>query len=98
MKKFNFDNIVLSFMLGIIAPMLTFLLYYLINYNYMPIYTFINFIKLGNLFKPIISLCILSNLAIFYLYIWKNKYKGTRGVIYSTFIWAAFVIYLNFNT
>ena len=98
MKDIDFDKTWLGILLGLMAPLFAFMLYYFINYNFMTFRNFINFMKLGDTYTPIISLCVLANLAVFYLFIWKNRYKGTRGVLISTFIWAGFIVYLKFFT
>ena len=98
MKNFDWDKTWIGILLGLIAPFIALLLYYLINYRYMTIPGFINFMRLGEMYTPVITLCVLSNLGVFYLFIWKEKYKGARGVLTSTFIWGAFVVYLKFFT
>jgi hypothetical protein len=98
MKDIDFDKTWIGTFLGLLAPFIAFVLYYLINYRYMTISGFINFMKIGDIFTPVISLCVLVNLGVFYLFIWKEKYIGARGVLASTFIWATFVVYLKFFT
>ena len=98
MKNFDFDKTWIGILLGLIAPFIAFVFYYLINYRYMKIPAFINFMKLGDTYTPVVTLCVLANLGVFYLFIWKEKYKGARGVLASTFVWGAFVIYLKFLT
>lgn len=98
MKNIDFDKTWIGLILGLIGPFIAFVIYYFINYSYMTVSSFINYLKLGDTYTPIISLCVLVNLAIFYLFIWKEKYRGTRGVLASTFIWAIFVMYLKFLT
>jgi len=98
MKNIDFDKTWIGIILGIAAPMIAFILYYLINYRFMKVGNFIDYMKLGETYTPVITLCVLANLGVFYLFIWKEKYKGARGVLASTFIWAAFVLYLKFFT
>lgn len=83
---------------GLAAPFVAFSLYYLINYHYMSIRGFINNMIIGETYTPVISMCVLANLAVFYPFIWKEKWNGARGVIASTFIWAGFVVFLKFFT
>lgn len=98
MKDIDLDKLWIGFFAGLLAPVLTFVFYYLINYRNMPVYRFINYLKLGDTYTSIITLCLLANLGVFYLFIWKNKYKGARGVLGATFIWAAVIMYLKFFT
>ena len=96
MKNIDVDKNWIGFIAGLFAPFITLLLYYLINYHYMTIRGFVNYLKLGDTYTPLISLCILANLAVFYPFIWKEKYNGARGVLAATFFWAAIVLYLKF--
>lgn len=98
MKNIDLDKTWIGLVLGLFAPLIALFLYYFINYRYMTINGFINYLKLGDTYTPLISLCVLANLAVFYLFIWKEKYQGTRGVLVATFIWAGIVIYLKFLT
>jgi hypothetical protein len=98
MKEIDFDKLWIGIVAGLLAPLLAFTLYYVINYWNMPLGRFISYLKLGDTYTAIVTLCLLSNLAIFYLFIWRKKYNGARGVLAATFIWAAFVMYLKFFT
>ena len=96
MKQIDFDKTWIGLIIGLFAPFITFLLYYEINYHYMTIRGFINTLKLGDTYTPVLSLCVLANLGVFYLFLWKEKYKGTRGVLGATFVWAGIILYLKF--
>ena len=98
MKNIDFDKTWIGLIAGLIAPVIALLLYYLINYRFMTIKNFINYLELGDTYTPVISLSVLANLGVFYLFIWKEKYKGARGVLAATFIWAGLVLYLKFFT
>jgi hypothetical protein len=98
MKNIDWDKTWIGLALGIAAPMIALSVYYLVNYNYMTISGFINYMKLGDTYTPVISLCVLANLAPFYLLVNKEKYAGTKGVLGATFIWAGFIVYLKFLT
>lgn len=96
MKNIDWDKIWIGLLLGLTAPLLVFVLYYLINYHYMKVDAFINYLRLGDTYTPLISLCVLANLLPFYLLINKEKYEGTKGVLGATFIWAAVIVFLKF--
>jgi len=98
MKNINWDKTWIGLLLGLIGPSIAFTIYYLINYSYMKIPEFIDYMKLGNTYTPLVSLCVLTNLLPFYLLINKEKYAGTKGVLGATFIWAGLIIFLKFFT
>lgn len=98
MKNFDWDKKLVGFVVGILAPTIALLVYYLVNYRYMNIGEFIDYLRLGQTYTPLISLCVLSNLLPFYLLINKEKYDGTKGILAATFIWAGIIIILKFFT
>ncbi len=98
MKNIDFDKTWIGFFIGLIAPCGAFVLFYLIKYRYMSVDRYIEFMKIGDIYTPIISLCVLVNLGIFYLFLNKEKFNGAKGVIASTFVWAALIVYLKFFT
>lgn len=85
MKNFDWDKTWIGLALGISTPVLVYTVYYLLVYN-------------SGIKKMNISLCIATNLIPFYIYQKKEKYKGLKGVLISTFIWAAVIVYLTFFT
>lgn len=59
---------------------------------------FYNYVAEAKTASSITSLCVLANLLIFYIFIQTEKYKSTKGVLLSTFIYAGLVCYLKFFT
>ena len=98
MKTINFNKTWIGIFLGLLTPSLVLLLYYMINFGYLTISGFMKYLQLGDTYTPLISLCVLGNLAVFYPFIWKEKWKGAKGVLAATFIWTAIVLFLKFFT
>jgi hypothetical protein len=98
MKNIDWDKMWIGLVLGLSAPLIAFSGYYLINYRYMKISAFIDYLRLGDTYTPLVSLCVLSNLLPFYILINKEKYQGTKGVLAATFIWAGVIVFLKFFT
>lgn len=98
MKNIDFDKMWIGAVLGFFAPFIALTGYYLINYHYMSVPKFIEYLRIGDTYTPLVSLCVLANLVAFYPFIWKEKWNGARGVIASTFIWASIVVFLKFFT
>lgn len=92
-KKRRFDSIWFGTAVGISAPLITFLLYYLILHSYMPIVGFINYLRGGDIFVATMSLCVIPNLLLFYIFIWTNRDKSSKGIILATLIYAFWVAY-----
>ncbi|MCX6296257.1 MAG: hypothetical protein NTX97_09350 [Bacteroidetes bacterium] len=85
MKNFDWDKTWIGLMLGIATPIIIYAIYYLLVYD-------------TGIKKMNVSLCIATNLIPFYFYQKLEKYKGLKGVLISTFIWAAVVVYFTFFT
>lgn len=97
MKNFDWDKLWIGLILGLLMPSLAFIIYYFVKYSYMTVDRFINYLILGDTYTAIVSLCVLSNLAAFYPFIWKQKWKAARGVLGATFIWALLIVILKFS-
>lgn len=98
MKNIDWDKAWIGFCFSLVMPIVAFAGYYLINYRYMTIPHFINYLRMGETYTPLISLSVLANLLPFYLFINKERYAATKGVIGATFLWAALIIGLKFMT
>lgn len=83
----GWDRMWVGAVLGFVAPLLIFGVYYL--RNIVSIRLFIK--EMGDTLTAVMSLCVLANLGIFYLFLQKEFYKGARGVILATMLYAAAV-------
>lgn len=90
MKK---DAFLTGFIPGIILPWIGFYLYYLLFFRYMGFYSFINHISRVNMIVSVLSLGVILNLVLFFFFYQKELDRSARGVIASTFIYAAVVVY-----
>jgi len=89
--KQKYDSIVLGTVLGLLAPMTVFIIYYLVGYRGMRLFSFIHYLTVGEIFLPILSLCVTINLLIFFIFIWTKRDKSARGVLQATFVYAIYV-------
>jgi hypothetical protein len=94
--KSNYNSIKLGLLLGIIAPMLAMLILYFIMFNGNSFQELINTLVSKRVFTKIISLCVIPNLALFFLFLNKYYYSTARGILMSTFIFALFVFITKF--
>ncbi len=90
------DTTLFGLVLGVLSPVLVMLSYYFIYRSYMTLDGFIRFICFGGTLSARISLCVIINLGIFFLFIWKEKYSSARGIIIATFLYAGLIVYLKF--
>lgn len=94
--NFNWDKIWLGLLAGLVAPFIGFLGYYQLHFAGMGIPYFINYLIQGKVYTPMVSLSVVANLPVFFIFIWTNKNQSARGVLFSTFIYAAIVVYLKY--
>lgn len=94
--KTKYDNVALGSILGFVMPLAGLFMFYKIQYNFLTIIEFINRIVAVNIHTELISLFVIINLLIFFIFIWLHAYFSARGVLLSTFIYAGIVIFLKY--
>ena len=97
MKKTDkYDQLVLGLILGTILPMLAFIITWLIAEGGSLGDYIQRFQKMGRV-SSLISLSAIPNLLLFFIFIWLNKYKSARGVIFATFLLAFAMLIVKFT-
>lgn len=79
---------------GLIIPLVSFFLFYLFRYGHIPFFEFLKYVWFRDILAPLMSLNILPNLLIFYIFIRKNYLFSARGVLLATFIFAGIILLL----
>lgn len=77
--------------LGLIIPIITFFLIYLIVYPKHSLITYYEMITAKKFFSQILSLAVIPNIGLFFLFIWTNRLSAARGVLAATIILALIV-------
>ena len=91
----KFDSIVLGLVLGLIFPLVATILYQKIMF---PGYEYDDFLFRAFLIGvhiKVISVCVFPNLLIFFVFIWTNRLKSSRGVLLATLIYALVIFGIN---
>ncbi len=91
------DNLKLGILLGILAPVLTMLVIYLVQFTEHNFKELIDVLISKRVFTKIVSLCVIPNLALFFLFLNKNNFKSARGVLLATIFFALFVFITKFT-
>jgi hypothetical protein len=96
MVKERFDKTALGFGIGFILPALVLFIYYLVTQtgNHAGFFEFVSVSRTMNLLGPGLSLCVIFNLAAFFLFLQKEMYKAARGVLFATIVYAIYIFYL----
>lgn len=95
--KDKYDSTILGTIVGILAPVIAFMIYYLVRYRGMYFPAYIHYLYSGGTFLPILSLCVIPNLLIFFIFIWTKRDKSARGVLQATIAFAVFVGIMKLN-
>jgi hypothetical protein len=90
--KNRFDHILIGLSLGIVAPLIVLYAFYLKVFYYITFSHFIVKMSYLGLQTKIISLCVIANLLVFFIFIWTNKYKSANGIIMATFLYTFLVL------
>ncbi len=90
------DHLYLGLAIGILFPFIAYFIYYLYGYRFMSIPVFIGHQKYNGLLLSNIRLCMIANLVPFFLFIYTERMKSARGILFSMFIWAGILGYLTY--
>lgn len=91
------NNLKLGLVLGILAPVLTMLIIYLVQFSDYGVKELVDMLVTKNVFTKIVSLCVIPNLALFFIFLNKNYFYSARGVLLATVLFAAFVFITKFT-
>lgn len=95
-KRSRFDSLKLGLMLGIVVPLVAVLIFYLWSFTKVPLSYFFKYTIQINALTKLISLCVIPNLLFFFLYLRKNYYLTSRGILMATFLWTIFAFVFKF--
>ncbi len=97
-EKKSFNSIMAGFIPGLIVPVIAAYLFYLAQNSAMRFSEFSHFIVYifkYHLASKVMSVALVANLAVFFLFLQTNRYKSSRGVIAATLLYAlATLIYM----
>jgi hypothetical protein len=90
------DSLILGIFSGLIGPVVGVLVFYFVNFSNSEFSNFFRMAAAQNLLSPLLSLCAVINLGIFFLFIRINHLNSARGIILSTFLYGLIIIGLKF--
>jgi hypothetical protein len=89
------DNFKLGVILGLIAPMIIFILLYYIKFSSYEFDKFLEVFRKENRLITFFSVwCLVGNIAVFTLYINTNKYQTAKGVFVVTLLYGVMFLFL----
>jgi hypothetical protein len=91
----RFDNMLWGLIPGIILPLTTLIIIWVIRYDGGFLQFLKDFQQIGLLSKAV-SLAAIPNLLLFFLFIWTDRTFSSRGVIFATLVVAFLMLVLKF--
>lgn len=94
----KFNQVYLGVIYGIIGPFIGFWIYYMMQFmeRHSPAGYIKLFIETPDIQSKLLSLCIIFNLVMFFVFL-KFDFRSTAlGILYATFIYVPVVLYLKF--
>jgi hypothetical protein len=92
----KFDAPYIGLIAGLIVPLIGLFVFYKYNFRTLDFFEFIDHVVRVNRIPQLISLSVIANLAVFYIFIWKKFYYSARGVIGATFLYVLVVLILKY--
>jgi len=92
----RYNNVRLGAALGLLAPLLGFLIVYLVAFHSMSFNEYLELLAYRKKLSSIISLSVIPNLLLFFIFIWLNYLYSARGILASTLLFALVVVITKF--
>jgi len=95
MSEKRFNTILYGLVPGVVLPILTLLVFWMVRSDSGLVKFLVDFQRLGMLSK-VVSLTAIPNLLLFFLFIWTNRNISARGVVFATLLLAFVMLILKF--
>ena len=92
----KYNNLRIGLILGVLAPLLGFIVIYGVAFRGMSLSEYVDLLIYNKKLSSIISLSVIPNLLLFFIFIWLNYLYSARGVLASTLIFALVVVITKF--
>lgn len=92
----KFDAPLVGLILGVIVPLFGVFIFYKFNFKTLDFGEFIDYVSRKRVFPQLLSLSVIANLGLFFIFIWKKFYYSAKGVIAATFLYVLVVIILKY--
>ena len=90
------NSIPFGLMAGVVVPLLTLVIFYLISSSDQSFSEFLVFIVSRKKLSSLISLSLVPDLLVFFIFIWLNYLYSARGVLAAVFLFALVVVLTKF--
>ena len=95
--KSKFNKLSIGLVSGILIPIISILIFYFVNkYRFGSFERFVRHFVVYHLTSHLVSLSVIPNMAVFYLFIKKNFLYSAKGVVLATLIYGVVIVILRF--
>ena len=92
--KYNKWHLWIGFIIGAVAPLITFFIIYYSVFEYQ---SWTNPLKAAHsVIRPFVQLSVITNLALFFLFLMFNMERLCRGILFATILYGLYVLYITF--
>jgi hypothetical protein len=97
MLKNKFDHLLIGLLVGLLAPTIGIAIFYSSRFSGNNLALFLTVSVQEKMLSPLLSLCAVINLAVFYLFIHFEKLQTGKGIILATFVYGFVIVLLKFG-
>jgi len=97
MIRTRWNNMPLGLILGLLLPVITFVAIYFVQFSQYNMEEFMMYLFGFSVLTKVMSLCVLPNLGLFFLFIRRNLLFSARGMLMATIIFGVGVFILKFS-
>jgi len=97
MRSLKLNNLLVGLISGLLVPFITLVIFYLVRSRED---SFLEYLKLTSEFRVLtnlISLAAIPDALLFFIFIWTNRLRSARGVIFSLLLISLFVIIIKLS-
>ena len=95
MIKSKFNSLFIGIIGGLLVPIITFVVFYLIKHEWDSFSAYLRITFKFAILAKLISLAAIPDALLFYIFTWTENYKSARGVIFALFLICLIVLIVN---
>ncbi len=94
--KAKIDKTIIGFFIGVLIPILAFVLLYIFKYNYYSIEKYIEFASYPINLLRLLKICVFAQLPFFFVGNMLQMFRFCKGIFIASLIYIAIMSYFNF--
>ncbi|MGP8215278.1 MAG: hypothetical protein ACLQQ4_06925 [Bacteroidia bacterium] len=91
--RLKFDSVWVGLATGILLPLATFFINYLIHFRGMPLFRVFHAIRVGQMQFPLMTFCLIPDLCMFFVFLWINRERSSRGILFAILPYVIYMVW-----